>query len=1061
MKTSLLSATALAITSVIALADSYNNNQSDIPETYDVTGITTRTDGTVETYNIPIENWPDKIQFTSIRGGDGGRAKATATVGSDKSAEGGGGAKIIAEFLIHPTASNCLRPGGQLRFIIGSRGENKTRGNAAGSGGGGGTGVLYKAPTDGADWEILAIAGGGGGGAASTVYNDTFDADGKNANNTTDGDDGGGSGRSGGTNGSAGTSTQGDSGGGGSYTENSRDNNGTLWVSGGRLGKSSGGAGGQASGYGSYGGFGCGGGGGGYVNTGGSTAYTGKGGGGGGYSGGGAGGNNGEGDGPGGGGGSYVNTSYSRTQAIFTRNSDRYNGNVAFTAPLNTNNGSLSGPTITLSGSSSITLAYGESYSEPGYSAVDLYNNTVTNITPTVSTNITNGVPGNHQVHYWAFDQFGNAGVSIRNVTIEAPNKPTFSTTGHVTVNEDSGSYTQNNFAYDFNSNDAQDSFDGYTVSNNNNSLFSTQPSINNSGRLTFTPKANAHGTATVSVYASDDTEFTDYADSETKTFTITINSLADNPTNVTLSNSSIVENITAVGAVSATEPFGGSLSYAITGGADSSLFSIGSNNGALAFKIAPDYESPADSNSDNTYQVTVTATGTDGSASQTFTISVTNEDEGITSMVISNDTIVENTTSIGTITATDEDGDDVTYAITGGFDPTFFTIDEDTGALSFKNAPDYEDPQDQLGSNLYIITITATSSGGSESRSYSISVTNKNEAPESIALSADEVQENTTTVGTVTATDPEGGTLNFTISGDDSSRFTIGYTTGVLVFKSAPDYENPIDTDGDNVYEVVVRVTDSTTSVLTPFQITVTNQEEGITSMNFSNNYIQENNTTIGTVEAIDEDGDTVTYDVTGGDDKAFFSIDPDTGELSFHDEPDYETPLDDDGNNSYHVIVTATTSDDFTLATAYTITVTNIDETTLEYFRDQYGLASDGSEDNSDMSGNGIANIFYYLHGLGDPNNITVDATRLPAISDSGTDTITYSFVQPIDNTSSYEIWPYYSDDLTNWKYLSPSGATTTDLGDGYQRVEITIPVTTSQNFYRIKAVDTSEIQ
>ncbi|SHK42275.1 Cadherin domain-containing protein [Rubritalea squalenifaciens DSM 18772] len=1060
MKISLLSATALAITGVIAFAESYNNNQSDIPETYDVTGITTRTNGTVETYNIPIENWPNKINFTSIRGGDGGRAKATATVGSDKSAEGGGGAKIIAEFYIHPTEPGCLRPGGQLRFIIGSRGENKTRGNAAGSGGGGGTGVLYKAPTDDAEWEILAIAGGGGGGAASTVYSDTFSSDGKNANDTTDGDDGGGSGRSGGTNGSAGTSTQGDSGGGGSYTEHSRDNNGSLWSFSGRMGKSSGGDGGQASGNGSYGGFGCGSGGGGYVNPSGSTAHTAKGGGGGGYSGGGAGGNNGTSDGPGGGGGSYVTSSYSHNRTIYTRNSDRNSGNVAFTAPLNTNNGSLSGPTITLSGSSSITLAYGENYTEPGYSAVDLYGNAVTNFSASANTNVTNGVPGTHQNHYWAIDQFGNGSLAIRTVIIEAPNPPTFSITGNVSVNEDSGAYTQNNFAYDFNANDAQDSFDGYTVSNNNNSLFSTQPSINNSGRLTFTPKTNAYGTTTVSVYASDDTEFTDYADSETKTFTITINSLADNPTNVTLSNSSIVENITSVGTVSATEPFGGSLSYAITGGADSSLFSIVSGTGALAFKTAPDYESPADSNSDNTYQVTVTATGTDGSASQTFTISVTNEDEGINSMVISNDTIVENTTSVGTITATDEDGDDVTYAITGGFDPTLFTIDEDTGALSFKTAPDYEDPQDQLGSNLYIITITATSSGGSESRSYSISVTNKNEGPESIALSVDEVQENTTTVGTVTATDPEGGTLNFTISGDDSSRFTLGYTTGVLAFKSAPDYENPIDADGDNVYEVVVRVTDNATSVLKTLQVTVTNQDEGITSMNISNNSIVENNTSIGTVTAVDEDGDTVTYDVTGGDDKAFFTIDPDTGELSFSDEPDYESPLDDDGNNTYHVIVTATTSDDFTQATAYTITVTDIDETTLEYFRDRYGLASNSSEDNSDMSGNDIANIFYYLHGLGDPNNITVDATRLPAISGSGSDSITYTFVRPIDNASAYRLWLYYSDDLSSWKTLNTSGATTTDLGDGYQRVELTIPITETQRFYRLKAVDTSTL-
>ncbi|HIF20251.1 MAG TPA: cadherin repeat domain-containing protein [Gammaproteobacteria bacterium] len=41
----------------------------------------------------------------------------------------------------------------------------------------------------------------------------------------------------------------------------------------------------------------------------------------------------------------------------------------------------------------------------------------------------------------------------------------------------------------------------------------------------------------------------------------------------------------------------------------------------------------------------------------------------------------------------TDGDGDTFTYSITGGADQTLFVIDASAGALSFKNAPDYENP--------------------------------------------------------------------------------------------------------------------------------------------------------------------------------------------------------------------------------------------------------------------------------------------------------------------------------------------------------------------------------
>ncbi|MDP1690318.1 MAG: DUF5011 domain-containing protein, partial [bacterium] len=67
-----------------------------------------------------------------------------------------------------------------------------------------------------------------------------------------------------------------------------------------------------------------------------------------------------------------------------------------------------------------------------------------------------------------------------------------------------------------------------FNVTNNNNSLFSVQPTVAamENGKLTYTPAANANGSATVTVSLSDN----DGATSATQTFTITVNAVNDIP---------------------------------------------------------------------------------------------------------------------------------------------------------------------------------------------------------------------------------------------------------------------------------------------------------------------------------------------------------------------------------------------------------------------------------------------------------------------------------------------------------------------------------------------------
>ena len=72
-------------------------------------------------------------------------------------------------------------------------------------------------------------------------------------------------------------------------------------------------------------------------------------------------------------------------------------------------------------------------------------------------------------------------------------------------------------------------------------------------------------------------------------------------------------------------------------------------------------------------------------------------------------------------------------------------------------------------------------------------------------------VNENTTFVLDANATDPNGDTLTFSIvGGADAARFTIDPVTGVLRFRTAPDFEGENSAIGnDDIYDVTIRVSD------------------------------------------------------------------------------------------------------------------------------------------------------------------------------------------------------------------------------------------------------------
>ena len=170
--------------------------------------------------------------------------------------------------------------------------------------------------------------------------------------------------------------------------------------------------------------------------------------------------------------------------------------------------------------------------------------------------------------------------------------------------------------------------------------------------------------------------------------------------------------------AVTATDADNDTLTYTL-GGTDASLFRIVSTSGQLQTKAVLDYETKT------SHSVTITVSDGSLTDSITVTIHVTEVPENrapvFTAGSSTTRSIAENTAAnvnIGTtVSATDADGDTLTYSL-GGIDAASFSIVSTSGQLQTKAALDYETK------NFYTVTVSVfDGNGGSDSITVTIDV--------------------------------------------------------------------------------------------------------------------------------------------------------------------------------------------------------------------------------------------------------------------------------------------------------------------------------------------------
>ena len=367
--------------------------------------------------------------------------------------------------------------------------------------------------------------------------------------------------------------------------------------------------------------------------------------------------------------------------------------------------------------------------------------------------------------------------------------------------------------------------------------------------------------------------------------------------------------------------------------GRDGGDFTI-NGDGELSFRNPPDHERPADSGQDNVYEVTVRASDGRVYGAHDVTVTVEAVDEAPEFRSGSKDSFSyrENGTSaLYTYRATDPEGADVTWSVTGA-DHDDFEISKDGGVLTFREPPDHDEPADDDQDNEYLVTVVATDqTGRADSLPVTVTVTDVNEGPviaDTGTNTAITVRENHNEVlATYTATDPEDQPVTrWSVTGRDGGDFTIN-EGGELTFRSPPDHERPADSGRDNVYEVTVRASDGRYYGTLDVVVTVEAVDEAPEfQRNTEDTFVYQENgaSAIYTYRATDPEGSDVIWGLSGTDSDAF-SIGK-TGVLTFNSPPDYEDPADRDRNNVYELTVEARDEQSNPARREVTVTVTNL---------------------------------------------------------------------------------------------------------------------------------------
>ncbi|HIF9076563.1 TPA: retention module-containing protein, partial [Photobacterium damselae] len=402
------------------------------------------------------------------------------------------------------------------------------------------------------------------------------------------------------------------------------------------------------------------------------------------------------------------------------------------------------------------------------------------------------------------------------------------------------------------------------------------QVTVNPDGSWEYVPNPDFNGEDSFTVVVDDGNGGTD-------TITVTVNVIPVNDAPVGEDvTAETPEDTTVTGQLTATDVDG-----------DNLTFKPGSDPTNGQVTVNPDgsweYVPNTDFNGEDSFTVVVDD-GNGGTDTITVTVNVTPVNDAPVGEDVTAET-QEDTTVTGQLTATDVDGDNLTFK--PGSDPTNgqVTVNPD-GSWEYVPNPDFN------GEDSFTVVVD-DGNGGSDTITVTVNVTPVNDAPEGEDVSA-ETQEETAVSGQLTATDVDGDNLTFKPGSNPENGSVTVNLDGSWEYVPNPDF------NGEDSFTVVVDDGNGGTDTIT-VTVNVTPVNDAPVGEDVSAE-TQEETAVTGQLTATDVDGDNLTFKPGSDPTNGQVTVNPD-GSWEYVPNTDFNgedsfTVLVDDGNGGTDTI-------------------------------------------------------------------------------------------------------------------------------------------------------------
>ncbi len=223
-------------------------------------------------------------------------------------------------------------------------------------------------------------------------------------------------------------------------------------------------------------------------------------------------------------------------------------------------------------------------------------------------------------------------------------------------------------------------------------------------GAYTYTPGANYSGADSFQVAVTDPAGL-----SVMQTVSVGVTAVNDAPEAAAIASLTTEEDVSVSGQVTANDVDGDALSFTASQGPAHGTLTLNSATGAYTYTPGANY------NGADSFEVTV-ADGQGGSTTQTVSVGVTAVNDGPVAAASASVATQEDVSVSGQVTASDVDGDTLSFAVSQGPAHGLLTLNATTGAYTYAAANNYS------GTDAFEVTVS-DGQGGSTTQTVSVDV--------------------------------------------------------------------------------------------------------------------------------------------------------------------------------------------------------------------------------------------------------------------------------------------------------------------------------------------------